>query len=67
MAQLSNLIHCKVRVVTGLCKVYEYEQDSLSTMHALEEALERFGDQECRIFFMADGVSLFRHPRVQVS
>ncbi|MFZ1418223.1 MAG: hypothetical protein WAS93_07780 [Burkholderiaceae bacterium] len=67
MAQLSNLIHCKVRVVTGLCKVYEYEQDSLSTMHALEDALERFGDQECRIFIKADGVSLFRHPRVQVS
>ena len=67
MAQLSNLIHCKVRVVTGLCKVYEYEQDSLSTMHALEDALERFGDHECRIFIKADGVSLFRHPRVQVS
>lgn len=67
MAQLSNLIHCKVRVVTGLCKVYEYEQDSLSTMHALEDALERFGDQECRIFIKADGVSLFRHPRLQVS
>ena len=67
MAQLSNLIHCKVRVITELCKVYEYEQDSLSTMHALEDAIERFGDERCRIHVKADGVSLFRHPRVQVS
>ena len=67
MAQLSNLIHCRVRVVTDLRKVYEYEQDSLSTMHALEEAQERFGDQQCTITVKADGVSLFRHPRLQVS
>ena len=67
MAQLSNLIHCRVRVVTDLCKVYEYEQDSLSTMHALEDAIERFGDIRCRIHVEADGISLFRHPRVQVS
>ena len=67
MAQLSNLIHCKVRVVTGLCKVYEYEQDSLDWLHALEDAQERFGNQQCTITVKADGVSLFRHPRVQVS
>ena len=66
MAQLSNLINCQVRVVTGLCKVYEYEETNLSTLHALEKELDRFGE-DSRVRVRASGIQLFSTPQSRVS
>ena len=67
MAQLSNLINCKVRVVDGLCKVHEYEQAYLSTVAAAEDALDRFTHPIFSIQVKATGKSLFNLPNIRVS
>ena len=67
MAQLSNLIHCHVRVVDGRCKVHEYEQAYLSTVSAAEDAFDRFEHPIMSIIVKANGQCLFNVPNVRVS
>ena len=38
----TTMVTCNVRVVDGLCKVHEYQQDFLDTVSAVEDALDRF-------------------------
>ena len=45
MAQLSNLILCRVRVVDTLCKVHIYERAYLSTSDAILDAMTCWGNQ----------------------
>ena len=67
MAQQSNFINCKVRVVDGLCKVHEYEKAYLSTGAAAEDALDRFAHPIFSIRVKAVGKCLFTVPNVRVS
>lgn len=45
MAQLSNLVLCRVRVVDTLCKVHIYERPYLSTADAILDAMDRWGSR----------------------
>lgn len=38
----TTMVLCNVRVVDGLCKVHNYQQHFLSTVGAVEDALDRF-------------------------